>query len=206
MPTYSQTKATFSSFTELETELNKVMREAQEKTLNIMLNKLEDFISEYVYSKSATLQGYHKDSSYDERTDGRYQNYVRTYDLYNIWKIKKPYISHGKVYGSIILDNKKLTHDVNLHQHTSPYGAQIVDTPSRGGMISKRVKRGSYNHNGTILSAEDYVHIINDGLDSSHSMFGTILPRPFWTYFNQWASANYSSIYETELQKILDNN
>lgn len=180
MPTYAKHKATFSNFVELETELNSLMRQAEENTLKIMLDKLEDFISQDVYERSATLRGYTQTIEDEEKSS----NYKRTFNLYDIWEIKKPYISHGKVYGSIAPTRYKamIYNDmISPPQHMSP--------------------KGYRGHN--YLTTEEYVHIINDGLTSSHSMFGTILPRPFWTHFNEWAGNNYKSIYEEELQKLL---
>lgn len=191
MPSYSLPKSTFSNVKELETGLNWAMREAEYNTLKILREKLNEFITKDVYMKSnASGVSFDSRSDFFRTRNGEWKKrpwseigeYERTYDLYNVWKITKPYISHGKVYGSITVDtDAHLTVDVSKHQHVSPIGYKGRKT----------------------LNVPDYVHIINDGLDYSHSMFGTMLARPFWDNFNDWARENYSLIYKNELQKIL---
>lgn len=170
MPSYSYKKGTFSNVysntVELERGITTILKQAQENTLERMIDELKRIIEEDVYNKPLDIGG------------GDYQ---RTYDLYDIWDIERVYASHGKIYGSIEPSkHDALSHNRELYQHTSP----------------PRYKGWSE------LTTKDYVHIINDGLDYSHSMFGVIPPRPFWDDFTKWAKENYPIIFSEECKKL----
>lgn len=176
MATYGYKKGTFSSIVDLENNVTAIFKEAQEATLERMKIKLEEFITEEVYSKNVSMNTTFEENNY---TDDSFVEYKRTYDLYDIWNIERVYVSHGKVYGSIEPTNySALSHSTDgIHQHVG------------------------YGDSGWALTTKDYVHIINDGLNYSNSVFGRIPPRPFWDKFMVWAKDNYPIIFKEECEK-----
>lgn len=154
-------KQVFTSVTDLENGLYPKLREAQNNTMKVLLDKLTEFIDKYVYSNPN--KGW----------------YDRTGDLRNIWQVNKTYIKGGTIRSSIEPSNHSaLTRNNELWQHESQ-----VD--------------GFGN-----LTTYDLVNIINNGLESSHSVFGEISPRPFWDFFQFWATNNYQRIFREECVKL----
>lgn len=179
MPSYGYKKGTFSNMVEFEKGMNSILKEVQEATLKRMRTKLEEFITEEVYSKSVSENtAFNAEDSYN---DDEYVEYERTYNLYDIWNTERVYVSHGKIYGSIEPTNygalEHSSFDSKIHQHVG------------------------YGKSGWSLTTKDYVHIINDGLKYSNSIFGRTPPRPFWDKFMEWANKNYNIIFKEECIK-----
>lgn len=191
-PSYHKTSFDFSAFSgvggfstneqELKRQINAVMRQAQTNTLNKMLDKLEQFIDEDVYDKHAL---------------GNVDNphYERTGELRNLFHITKVYVSNGIVRGSIDID-----YHAPFSHGTSDWVHESVNQTRRN--LTKKAQRIYGERTKIKLDKQAYVKLINNGVSSQHSLFGEIIPRPFWTNFLKWANDNYNFIFKLECKKL----
>jgi hypothetical protein len=53
------------------------------------------------------------------------------------------------------------------------------------------------------LDEEMYLNILEEGISSEHSAFGSIIPRPFWDEFLNYCDNNYYEIFEEEMDNLM---
>lgn len=164
-------KKTFSSITDLSTELNSISRDVQEKTLDELLVVLNEIIREYIYNGKTSFNGeglvreYYSDGSSDS-------SYYPTGELLKMFKVQKIYTKKrgdvNQTYGSIVADGGVLSHDKDRFIHDSNYGYS--------------------------LDPNQLVRILNEG--TTDGIFGALAPRPFWDDFLDYANKEYSNIFK----------
>lgn len=72
-------KKVFSNLADLENYTKQQILEAQDRTMDVLLDNLKEFITEYVYNQGGS------------------DWYERTGELYDIWEKTKPYIKGGVI-------------------------------------------------------------------------------------------------------------
>lgn len=156
---------TFYSIHGFEEYIKAQIVKAQEDAIHVMLLKLDEFIKEDVYNTVAT----------DNENAG--SEYVRTYQVYEMFDSIKSYIKGNTVYGGIGVAGAKGFKDVNLIHRKSTW---THDTRMDGFEAPNAI---------------DMVTIIEEGLSYGNSIFGTIKKRPFWSNFKKWCIENYNDIF-----------
>lgn len=172
----------FNTREKLHNEIAKRIKIAHKETLNILIDKLHEIETENVYNKPAL---FYSDNDSHSALKFLYYGfgsglgeYNRTYDLYNVIRVYKIGSNQYQSIGEIKPIEGSLTHDWSMFQHDSPI-------------------RNSYP-----LDEETYLNIIEEGLSSMHSAFGTIIARPFWDEFLDYCDRNYEIIFEEEFEKL----
>ena len=169
----------FTSKESLKNDINKKIKEAHKNTAKRLIDKLHEIEEENVYNKPAL---FYASSDSGSVLKGLYYGfalweYDRTYDLYDVIRLYKIGSNQYQSIAEIRPVAGSLSHDYTKFQHDTPFSYPIDE--------------------------EMYLDIIENGLSSEHSMFGTIKPRPFWKEFIDYCEDNYYDIFEEEMDKLM---
>ena len=165
----------FKSITALAYEFRLKAEAVQELTLKEMYEHLLDIIDGY--ETQIRTNRSERNTNERHRTDGRYHvpKYYGKHILSKIWEVETDYGRNGnngeEVSGRIVR-NASIFAD-NQDAFTWKYESPI------------------YTH----IDVDDFINIIQNGVAEEHSCFGEQEPMPFWNEFKQWASENYSIIF-----------
>ncbi len=162
-------KQTFKFSGEFKRELSKDLREVQDNTMKELLEMLKSEIwSNRILSKQ------------------KKGSYRRTDILSMIFETEKSYYhggEYGGIYGNILPDEEKF----------DKLKRNILPSKDDSDFNEKWQHRSDMW--GDDIDMQDYLQLINYGIEDTHSIFGERPPSYFWENFQKIAEENYYNIF-----------
>lgn len=167
----------FRTTESLKNELSDEIKIAHKITVDRLMDELHRIEEEEVYNKPALFytNSNWKSSAFNSGGYALYE-YDRTYDLYDVIGVSKIGTNQYQTVAEIKPILGTLTHDWMEYQHDNPYSYPIDE--------------------------EMYLNIIEGGIEPKKSMFGRIMPRPFFDEFLKYCDENYDKIFAEEMDKL----